>query len=297
LPEAKEKYFEAASLWDVCYKRNKKNSLNNEATAYSGAANIAFNQQHFEESKELYGKAIAVARSGITEDGDVYSAQINRLNLSKFLLSSAEPYVATDDLDSAFSASEEARKIAKEVLVPDLANRGKSYLGSAETLECFITARRKSPADAQKYCDDALATLEPMRDIEGGKFKDYLAQALFVQGMVQEDMKLWGPALTSFKGAEALWSELSDAGQSQFKADQAKAAFYSVGAAYYSGDHNAAVENARRAVLLTDGLPTDLLDFRRMVLTEAADLLDGLGNHMEAAEIIRKRDNISTTSQ
>jgi Tfp pilus assembly protein PilF len=297
LPEAKEKFLEAASLWDVCSKNHARNSLINEAVAFSGASNVARLQMHLEEAKELMGKAIALAKSSLALEGDVPSAQNDKLNLAGFLLSSVDSYMLGGDLDAAFSACEEAIKIAKEIVAPDLANRGKSYVGVAKTSECLITARRMNPLLAQEYCDGAVAILDPMKDIEGGRFKSKLAQAFFMKGLVQEDMQLWSQALISLKRADALWSEVLETGQSQYKVEQAKAVFYSVGAALYSGDRDVAADNARRAVLLTDGLPPDLFDFQTLVLTQCAAALDGLGNHTEAAEIIRKRDNLIRASK
>jgi tetratricopeptide (TPR) repeat protein len=297
LSAAKEKYLEAASLWDVCSKNHVPNSLVPEAVAFAGAAQIALTQNHLAEAKEPMGRAVALAKSSLMLEGDVPPAQNDKLNLAGFLLSSANLNVAAGDLDAAFSDSEEAIKIAKEVVAPALANRGKSYVGVAKTSECLITARRMSPLLAQEYCDGAVAILDPMKDVEGGRFKSKLAQAFFMKGLVQEDMQLWSQALISLKRADALWSEVLETGQSQYKVEQAKAVFYSVAAAFNSGDRDAAVEYARRAALLTDGLPDELFDFHAQVLTESASLMDSLGNHTEAAEIIRKRDGIISVSK
>jgi len=65
-----------------------------------------------------------------------------------------------------------------------------------------------NPLLAQEYCDGAVAILDPMKDIEGGRFKSKLAQAFFMKGLVQEDMQLWSQALISLKRADALWSEV-----------------------------------------------------------------------------------------
>jgi tetratricopeptide (TPR) repeat protein len=292
-PEAQEKLLQAASLWEVCSRKQEPNSLHNEAVAFSGAASVAIVQQHFEEARELIEKAIAISKTNLMRE----VSSDDQLTLAETLLSSAELYTVVRELDSAFSASEEASRIAKGISELSLASRAKALAGEAKTSECFLTALRHDPDSAQRYCDDALAVLDPMKDLEGGRFKDNLAQALFVSGMVREDRQQWTQALISFNQAEYLWIELIKTGQSQFKIDQAKAAFYSVGAAFNSGDHDAAVEDARRSVLLTEGLPLEFVDFRRQVLTEAAGLLSGLGNQAEAAEIIRKRDQLLSVSK
>ncbi len=276
----------------MCSKKHELNSLNNEAVAYSGAASIAFGQGHLEEATDLIGKAITLAKDNLVQEGDVPDAQSHRLNLAGFLLVAADAYLAANEFDVAFSACEEASKMAKDISVSELANRAKSELGAARTSECLITARRRDPVLASKYCDYALAILEPMKDVEGGKYQDGLARALLTRGMVKEDEQLWGEALSDFNQADSVWGDLLKQGQSQFKVSQATAAFYSVGAAFYAGDQQAAAENARRAVSLTEGLPSEFRDFRRQVLTEAASILDSVGDHAEASEFIRQRDQL-----
>lgn len=294
--EAKEKLLQAASLWDICSKLHKPNSLNNEAVAFSGAASIAFDQQHSEEAKELIEKAIAIERRSIADDGDIPFAQANKLNLAHFLLISADVYSLAGDQDVAFAASEEASTLTQGISEADLKDRARGSLGEAKAAECLITARRHEPELAQKHCDEASATLEPLKDSEDGKFKSYLAQALLVSGMVLEDKQAWSQALVDFKRAESLWGELIEAGRAQFRADQAKAALYSVGASFRSGDHDSAAENARLAASMAESLPPQSYDLHREILAESAAVLESLGDHREASEIISKKDKLVPAS-
>jgi len=292
LSEAKEDLLEAAPLWEVSFRQHKPNALNNEAVAFSGAAEIALLQQHSEEAKELIGKAVALAKSNLTQEGSVPSSQQDRLNLADFLLTASEIYTDVGDLDAAFSLSEEAYENAKQITAPDLANRGKGLTGNAKTSESLITARRMNRTLALKYSDDAVAILDPMKDTEGDRFKGDLANALFVRGAVQEDMGQWSNALASFERSEALNNELQKAGQSQYKIQQAKASWYAIGAALNSGDRGAAEEYARKAASLVDGLPPDFVGLHTQILAECAGALNILGDHAEAAEVIRKRDRL-----
>jgi hypothetical protein len=301
--EAKENYLEAASLWEICSRQQVEDSLNNEAVAFSAAAYIARVQLHREEAQELIGKAIALARRSLTQEKDSSPLQIHRFDLVDCLLSSAETYVDAGDLDSGFAACEEAIRVAMGVSAPvgisalDLANLVKGYLGRAKTLECDIFSLRHNPLTARGYCDDALLLLARIKDQNGGPFQPDLAKAYFMSGLVQEDMHLWTKALASFRQADSVWSELLEKGQPQFKIDQAKVLFYSIGAAFYSGDKHAAADYARRAVLLADSFPPEFNEFRGQVLREAAKLMDIVGSHTEAAEFNRERDKLMRTSK
>jgi len=292
LSEAKEKFLEAASLWDACSKQHVQNSIHNETVAVDGAADIAFAQQDFEEAKELYERAIALGKISVRQSSDPYTGALFRLDLSRYLLSLGRAYEITGDLDSAFSSCEDAAKIAKEPTVLGLSNHAKSIVGEAKTLECTITAQRGNPVLAQTFCDEALDTLDLIEDAEGGEFKGEVASALFARGLVQEDIHRWSQALLSFTQAAALLDDLLKNGQAQFTVAEANAVLHAMGAALNSGDKGAAVENARHAVSLTDDLSPDLIDFHTQVLKESADVLDKLGHHGEAAEILRKRDSL-----
>lgn len=201
---------------------------------------------------------------------------------------------AANDLETAFSASEEAVTTARSISSAPLANQAKAYVGAAEIYECVVTARRNDPKSASKYCDDAVTTLDPMQKTDGGKFEPYVARAFFFRGTVEGAMQQWIPAQSDFERAEKLWGEVAETGQSNFRNDQVGAAEYSMLAAFQSGDLVAAAKGARHAAELAEGLESQFLGHHKQVLTEAAQILDRLGNREEATELLQKRDALTS---
>jgi len=288
--EAKENQLHAASLWEACYKQHQANSLNNEATAYSAAARIAVIQQHFEEASEFFSKSIMLERSTIKETTDPALARNYGLNLADTLMSYAEIFVLSKNLDVALSMCAEAATLAIGPFDGKDAGRSKIALADAKTKTCYLVAMKKEPEKAETYCDDALSVISPLKDSEDGRFLSSYAQASFVKGLVQEDKHEWKQAVLNFTEADAAWGKLIEEGRPQYRLDQVKAVFYLEGAAYNSGDQEMTVASARRSISLSEGLPVEFNDFRKLVLQEAAAILDHFGNKSEADFALHKLD-------
>jgi tetratricopeptide (TPR) repeat protein len=295
--EAKEAYLRAAILWDAGYKRHVHNALNNEADALLGAANIGLLQAHFEEAENLFSRAIELEKQALSEETDISNAQSYRLLLARAEEGHGDAYLSMGKLEEAYASYENAAETAKASTSDKLRYSARSSLGGALTQECLVLALQGHTEAALARCEDANAILGPLEDTEGGMHNHQVASSLFRLGTVQEDLKLYGAALTNFTKASAIWARLVSAGQPIFLEMQATAVWLQIGAAYNSKDYATALASARSAVQLSDEFPSALGDLHRAILTDAVKILEGYGTHEEFLAAAEKRDALGAAQK
>ncbi len=288
--EAMAKFIEAASHFEAAAKRNEKNALQNQAVALMAAARIAFSQNKGAEAKELIDKAITLETRNVETEKDTASLPEAHNSLAQMLLLKSDIFSPTD-LNSALMAINAAQDTIHNISTSDakMNDRLQQTSGMVLRAKCLITARQNRPEDAQAFCEESLKVLESVKDAEGGKYRKEVAATFFILGLVQEDRKLFKEALTSFEAARAIWEDLADSGQTQYRVDQVKTTLYLMGAAYLTGDFARTVKYAQTAATLANTLPKGFSQFRFEVLTEASSMLSALGQTKDADELLRER--------
>jgi tetratricopeptide (TPR) repeat protein len=274
--EALDDLIQAAGLWDLSARNNAANARNNQAIAYSSAADVSLLEGHPEEAKMMFDKAVQAEQFELQIPGGKADRE-GGLNLSVILLHYAQMLLGFGDLQGASDKNSLAVNYSTGQVDRSLQVRQTAVQAELKSFDCLLQARKGNLKAAEKLCDQSIVALDAIRsqvDNHGHNYKSNLAEAFFYRGAVAEDEKDWTPASISFKKALSIWKEIVDENAKQYALEQVRADWYLTGALYFMGNKEEATLEAHRTIDLANKLPPQLSEFARQAIKECSSVLE-----------------------